>query len=67
MKKRLQYTCILLGSGVLIYNEISPNSDVMLSIIGLTLLITGLYLISRGIGDRPDYDPYAVQSEEEEE
>jgi uncharacterized membrane protein len=56
-----------LGSGVLIYNEISPNSDVMLSIIGLTLLVTGLYLISRGIGDRPDYDPYAVQSEEEEE
>jgi hypothetical protein len=29
--------------------------------------VNGLYLISKGIGDKPDIDPYAVQSYDEEE
>jgi hypothetical protein len=33
----------------------------------LALLGIGLYLISRGIGDKPDIDPYAIQSYDEEE
>jgi hypothetical protein len=29
--------------------------------------VIGLYLISKGIGDKLDIDPYAVQSYDEEE
>lgn len=66
MKQRVHYISICLGAGVLVYNEISPSDDSILSIVGLILLVFGLYLLSKGIGDNPDYDPYAVQSDEEE-
>ena len=43
------------------------DSQTFVSILGLVLLVIGLYLISKGIGDKPDIDPYAVQSYDEEE
>ena len=39
----------------------------LLSIGDLFLLVVGSYLISKGVGDKPEIDPYAVQSYDEEE
>ena len=63
----IKYWASLLGLCLLICDELLSNSQTFLSIVGLVLLVIGLYLISRGIGDKPSIDPYAVQSYEEEE
>lgn len=66
-RNTLKYVAFLLGVGILIYTEFFSKSSKVLSILGLLLLVVGLYLISKGIGDKPDIDPYAVQSYDEEE
>ena len=63
----IKYWASVLGICLLICDELLYNSQTFLSIVGLLLLVAGLYLISRGIGDKPSIDPYAVQSYEEEE
>ena len=62
----IKYWASVLGIFLLICDELLYNSQTFLSIVGLLLLVIGLYLISRGIGDKPSIDPYAVQSYEEE-
>ena len=62
----IKYWASVLGICLLICDELLYNSQTFLSIVGLLLLVIGLYLISRGIGDKPSIDPYAVQSYEEE-
>ncbi|MDA0326718.1 MAG: hypothetical protein O3C41_07755 [Bacteroidetes bacterium] len=63
----LKYIVFLTGSGILIYDDISTESMGLLSLIGLILLVVGIYLISKGIREKPKVDPYAVQSYDEEE
>ena len=63
----IKYWASVLGIFLLICDELLYNSQTFLSIVGLLLLVIGLFLISRGIGDKPSIDPYAVQSYEEEE
>ena len=63
----IKYWASILGLCLLICDELVSNSQTFLSIVGLLLLVIGLYLISRGIGDKPSIDPYAIQSYEEEE
>ena len=63
----IKYWASVLGICLLICDELLYNSQTFLSIVGLLLLVIGLYLISRGIGDKPSIDPYAVKSYEEEE
>ena len=63
----IKYWASILGLCLLICDELLSNSQTFLSIVGLLLLVIGLYLISRGIGDKPYIDTYAVQSYEEEE
>lgn len=65
--KSIKYWASILGICLLICDELLYNSQTFLSIVGLLLLVVGLYLISRGIEDKPSIDPYAVQSYEEEE
>ena len=62
----IKYWASVLGICLLICDELLYNSQTFLSIVGLLLLVIGLYLISRGIGDKPSIDPYVVQSYEEE-
>ena len=62
----IKYWASVLGIFLLICDELLYNSQTFLSIVGLLLLVIGLFLISRGIGDKPSIDPYAVQSYEEE-
>ena len=57
----LKYIVLLTGSGILIYDDISTESMEILSLIGLILLVVGIYLISKGIGEKPKVDPYARQ------
>lgn len=66
-RNTLKYVAFLLGVSILIYTEFFSKSSKVLSILGLLLLVVGIYLISKGIGDKPDIDPYAVQSYDEEE
>lgn len=66
-RNRLKYVTFLLGVIILIYTEFFSKSFAVLSIIGLMLLVVGLYLISKGIGEKPEVDPYAVHPYDEEE
>ncbi len=61
----IKYLLFLIGVILVIYAEIYSNS--LISVIGLIFLVVGLYMISKGIGQKPDYNPYEVQSEDEEE
>ena len=62
----IKYLLFLIGIILLIYTEVQSNSNPLISVVGLSFLCIGLYMISKGIGKKPDYDPYAVQSDEEE-
>ena len=61
----IKYLAFLVGVILIIYAEIHSNS--LISVIGLIFLVVGIYLISKGIGQKPDYNPYEVQNEDEEE
>ena len=61
----IKYLAFLVGVILIIYAEIHSNS--LISVIGLIFLVVGIYLISKGIGQKPDYNPYKVQTEDEEE
>ena len=61
----IKYLFFLLCAILIIYAEIYSNS--LISVIGLFFLVVGLYIISKGIGQKPDYNPYEVQTEDEEE
>ena len=61
----IKYLVFLVGVILIIYAEIYSNS--LISVIGLFFLVVGLYIISKGIGQKPDYNPYEVQTEDEEE
>lgn len=61
----IKYLLFLIGVILVIYAEIYSNS--LISVIGLIFLVVGIYLISKGIGQKPDYNPYEVQTDDEEE
>lgn len=61
----IKYLAFLVGIILIIYAEIHSNS--LISVIGLIFLVVGIYLISKGIGQKPDYNSYEVQTEDEEE
>lgn len=61
----IKYLLFLIGVILVIYAEIYSNS--LISVIGLIFLVVGIYLISKGVGQKPDYNPYEVQTEDEEE
>ena len=61
----IKYLAFLVGVILIIYAEIHSNS--LISVIGLIFLVVGIYLISKGIGQKHDYNPYEVQTEDEEE
>ena len=61
----IKYLLFLIGVILVIYAEIYSNS--LISVVGLIFLVVGIYLISKGVGQKPDYNPYEVQTEDEEE
>lgn len=61
----IKYLAFLVGVILIIYAEIHSNS--LISVIGLIFLVVGIYLISKGIGQKPDYNLYEVQTQDEEE
>jgi uncharacterized membrane protein len=61
----IKYLVFLVGVILIIYAEIYSSS--IISVVGLIFLVVGLYMISKGIGQKSDYNPYAVQTEDEEE
>ena len=63
----IKYMTFTVGAALVVLDEMYCESKTYLSILGLLLLVTGLYLISKGIGEKPSIDPFAVQSYDEEE
>ena len=61
----IKYLAFLVGVILIVYAEIHSNS--LISVIGLIFLVVGIYLISKGIGQKPDYNLYEVQTQDEEE
>ena len=61
----IKYLAFLVGVILIIYAEIHSTS--LISVIGLIFLVVGIYLISKGIGKKLDYNLYEVQTEDEEE
>ena len=61
----IKYILFLIGVILIIYAEIYSNS--LISVTGLIFLVVGLYMISKGIGQKPEYNPYTIQTEDEEE
>ena len=57
----------MLGLTLLIFDEFYNEAPSFLSIFGILFFIIGLYLISLSVGQKPDYDPFSIQSYEEEE
>ena len=63
----IKYMTFTVGAALVVLDEMYCEFQTYLSIVGLLLLVTGLYLISKSIGEKPSIDPYAVQSYDEEE
>ena len=57
----------MLGLTLLIFDEFYNEAPSILSVFGLLFFIIGLYLISLSVGQKPDYNPFSVQSYDEEE
>lgn len=63
----MRYILLLLGLTLLIFDEFYKEAPSILSVFGLLFFIIGLYLISQSVGQKPDYNPFSIQSYEEEE
>ena len=67
IRKFYYYIMLLIGAALVIYTQSSPQEDPYVLIIGFCLLMAGLFGVYSSIkGSKPDYDPYAVQNDEEE-
>jgi uncharacterized membrane protein len=63
----MRYIFLLLGLILLIFDEFYNEVPSIFSVFGLIFFIIGLYLISISVGHKPDYNPFSIQSYEEEE
>jgi multisubunit Na+/H+ antiporter MnhG subunit len=63
----MRYILLLLGLALLNFDEFYNEAPSILSVFGLIFFIIGLYLISLSVGQKPDYNPFSIQSYEEEE
>ena len=63
----MRYILLLLGLTLLIFDEFYNEVPSILSVFGLLFFIIGLYLISLNVGQKPNYNPFSIQSYEEEE
>lgn len=57
----------MLGLTLLIFDEFYKGAPGIISVFGLLFFIIGLYLISLNVGQKPDYNPFSIQSYDEEE
>jgi uncharacterized membrane protein len=65
MGKRIYYLCFISGGGLLILSQFMAPSSLLVSLAGLILLMSSLYQLSKGVGEKPDTDSYVVSEEEE--
>lgn len=63
----MRYILLLIGLVLLIFDELNNQNQTKLSVLGLLFFVFGLYLISKKISDKPDYNPYSIKSYDEEE
>ena len=57
----------MLGLTLLIFDEFYNEAPSILSVFGLIFFIIGIYLISLKVGQKPNYNPFSIQSYDEEE
>ena len=67
IRKIYFYVMLIAGAGIVIYTQSTNSEGPYILIIGFCLLMAGLFGIYSSIkGPKPDFDPYAVQNDEEE-
>ncbi len=64
--KILNYVLILVGASVAIYAQAGEQQDTVILIVGIMVLMLGIYRISKNIGDRPKGPEGFVQTEEDD-
>ena len=67
IKKIYYYLMLISGAAMVIYFQGSDEKRFILIILGFCLLMAGLYGIYSSIKNpKPEFDPFAVQNDEEE-
>jgi len=62
--KALNYIFILAGAGVAIYAQAGEKQDTEILVVGIMILMLGIYRISKTIGDRPKGPEGFVKTED---
>ena len=63
--KLVTYISILIGAAITIYEQVNEHENLYMLIVGLFLLMFGLYRLSRGIREEKPEQSYIVNDEEE--
>jgi uncharacterized membrane protein YqgA involved in biofilm formation len=65
VSKILNYVLIILGAAIAIYAQAEEKQDVLILVIGIVVLMIGIYRISRNIGDKPKGPDGFVKTEDD--
>lgn len=65
VSKILNYVLIILGASIAIYAQAEEKQDVLILVIGIVVLMIGIYRISRNIGDKPKGPDGFVKTEDD--
>lgn len=66
MSRIVNIVLILIGGLIALYAQAKENQNVYILIVGIILLMTGLYRLSRGISNKPTINDSFIKEEEEE-
>ncbi len=64
--KILNYILILVGAVIAIYAQAGEAQDTKILVIGIVVLMVGIYRISKNIGDKPKGPEGFVKTEKED-
>lgn len=64
--KILNYIFIIVGAVVAIYAQAGEQQDIVVLVIGIVLLMLGIYRISKNIGDKPKGPDGFIKTDEED-
>jgi uncharacterized membrane protein HdeD (DUF308 family) len=64
--KTLNYVLIIIGGVIAIYAQAGEEQDTVVLVIGIVVLMIGIYRISKNIGDKPKGPEGFVKTEEDD-
>lgn len=66
IRKLLNYLFIIVGAGIAIYAQADEQQDTLILVIGIVVLMIGIYRISKTIGDKPKGPDGFVKTEDDD-